>query len=99
MKQKQEIFLRSTEQMNHGTMISGAGFLAYLGASALAWDHLALAIAIVFGLIALYVFLSTLSVRRKDREAVSYSLMWGTGSLAILLLGCAALTIKMYLGL
>ena len=97
---KQKGFLLTTkEQMNRGAMIAGIGFLLYLAASALAWEAVGLVIAIVFGLIALYVFVSTLSARGKDRESVSYSLMWGTASLSILLLGCAVLTVKMYLGL
>lgn len=99
MKQKQGFFLKQIEQMNRGAMVSGVGFLLYLGASALAWDYVALGIAIIFGFIALYTFLSTLTARSKDREAVSYSLMWGTGALTFMLLGCAALTIKMYLGM
>lgn len=99
MKQKKGFLLTTREQMNRGAVISGIGFLLYLGASALAWDAVGLVIAAVFGLIALYVFVSTLCARGKDRESVSYSLMWGTASLTILLLGCAVLTVKMYLGL
>ena len=99
MKEKKGFLLKTREQMNRGAIVSGVGFLVYLGASALAWETVGLVLAIVFGLIALYVFVSTLAGRSKDKEAVSYSLMWGTGALALMLLGCAVLTIRMYLGL
>ena len=53
----------------------------------------------MFGLIAVWTFLSAAVVRRKDKETVSYNLLWGTGALALLLGGCAVLTVKMRLGL
>ena len=96
---KNNIWLQPGRQMNGGAIVSGMGFLLYLGASALGWEIAALILAILFGLAALYVFLSALMGRGRDRESVSYSIMWGTGALTLLLLGCAVLTIKLWLGL
>ena len=55
--------------------------------------------AIGFGLESLYTFLSTLEWREKDKESVSYSIMWGTAALALLMLVPAVMTIKQALGL
>ena len=78
----------STRQINGGAILSGIGFLLYLAARALGWELAADIICIVFGV-----------GRQKDKELVSYSLLWGTGALALLLGGCAVLTIKIKLGL
>ena len=67
--------------------------------SALGWSGIALIVAIGFGLESLYTFLSTLEWREKDKESVSYSIMWGTAALALLMLVPAVMTIKQALGL
>ena len=59
----------------------------------------ALIAAIGFGLESLYVFLSTLEWREKDKESVSYNIMWGTAALTLLMLGPAVMTVKLALGL
>ena len=97
MKEKKGFFLRTVKQMNLGAIVSGAGFLLYLGASAMGWEALSDVLAIAFGLVSLYVFLSVSEGRRRDKEAVSYSLLWGTGALALLLCGCAVLTVRLRL--
>lgn len=99
MKEKKSLLLQSVKQMNIGVSVAGVGFLLYIAASALKLGVVADIISAVFGLIALYVFVSVSEGRRKDREAVSYSLLWGSGALAILLCGCAAVTIKLRFGL
>lgn len=89
----------TTRRINGGAILSGIGFLLYLAARALGWELAADIICIVFGVISMLTFLAAAIGRQKDREAVSYSLLWGTGALALLLGGCAVLTIKMKLGL
>lgn len=99
MKEKKGFLLQTVRQMNGGAALSGAGFLLYLGASAIGWETAADILVIAFGVVSLYVFASVSEGRRKDKEAVSYSLLWGTGALALLLCGCAVLTIRLRLGL
>lgn len=96
---KKRVLLQTVRQMNAGAMVSGAGFLLYLGASALGWREAADGSALVFGLIALYVFLSVSAGRRRNKEAVSYNLLWGQGALALLLCMCAVLALRRRLGL
>ena len=85
--------------MNKGACVSGVGFLLYLGAAALEWILVKDLIAIVFGAIAIWTFFSVAEARQKDKEAVSYNLLWGSGSLAIMLGACAVLGVKLRLGL
>ena len=99
MKEKKGFLLQTVRQMNGGAALCGVGFLLYLGASALGWVTAADILTIAFGGVSLYVFISVSEGRRKDKEAVSYNLLWGTGALALLLCGCAVLTIRLRLGL
>ena len=99
MKAKKGFLLQTVRQMNGGAALCGVGFLLYLGASALGWVTAADILTIAFGVVSLYVFISVSEGRRKDKEAVSYNLLWGTGALALLLCGCAVLTIRLRLGL
>lgn len=99
MKERNGVLLQTTRQINTGAVVSGIGFLLYLGALALRLEDAADVIAIAFGVAAFYVFASALFLRLRDREAVSYSLLWGTGALALLLGGCALLGIRLRLGL
>lgn len=94
MRQKNSLLLQSVRQMNLGAIVSGTGFLLYLGAAALGWRDAADVLSLVFTLVSLYVFASVAAGRRRDREAVSYNLLWGQGALAILLCLCAALTVR-----
>ena len=96
---KKDIWLKPGKQINSGAIVGGIGFVLYLAFSALSWDAAALIVAIGFGLESLYVFLSTLEWREKDKESVSYSIMWGTGALTLLMLGPAVMTVKLALGL
>ena len=52
-----------------------------------------------FALVSLYVFASAAAGRLKDKEAVSYSLLWGTGALAMLTCLCALAALRQRLGL
>ena len=96
---KNGILLRDVRQMNLGAIVSGIGFLLYLGASALEWTGLADILALIFAVVSLYVFASVAAGRRRDKELVSYNLLWGQGALTILLCMCAALTIREWLAL
>lgn len=96
---KQHLLLQTARQLNAGAVVSGGGFLLYLGASALGWGTAADWIAVIFGVISVYVFASVAMARRRDRAAVSYNLLWGQGALMLLLAGCALLTLKLRLGL
>ncbi len=92
------IWLKPGKQINTGAIIAGIGFALYILFSALEWEAAALITAIGFGIEAAYVFFSTLEWREKDKESVSYNIMWGTGALMLLLLVPAAATIKLKLG-
>ena len=96
---KKDIWLKPGKQINNGAIEGGIGFVLYMAFSALGWSGIALIVAIGFGLESLYTFLSTLEWREKDKESVSYSIMWGTAALALLMLVPAVMTIKQALGL
>lgn len=98
-KEKKNILMQDVRSMNIGAGVSGIGFLLYLGAAALGWVLVKDIIAILFGLVAIWTFFSAIDGRQKDKNAVSYNLVWGTGSLAIMLGACAVLGIKLRLGL
>ena len=99
MKEKKGFLLQTVKQMNAGAIVSGLGFLLYLALSALELETAADITAVAFGMVSVYVFASVAAGRSRNREAVSYSLLWGTGALALLLGGCGVLTIRMWLGL
>lgn len=89
--------LREVRQMNLGAIVSGVGFLLYLGAAALGRQTAAELLSLAFAVVSLYVFASVAAGRKRDKEAVSYNLLWGQGALAILLCLCAALTVREWL--
>ena len=98
MKEKKSLLLQTVKQMNIGAIVSGIGFLLYLGTAAMNLEIVKGLVAIVFGAISLYVFFSVAAAREKDKETFTYSLLWGPGAMAIMLCGIAFLTIKMWLG-
>ena len=97
--QKKNKQMQDVKSLNRWACVSGVGFLLYLGAAAMEWILVKDLIAIVFGVIAIFTFSCVADARKKDKEAVSYNLLWGTGSLAIMLGACAILGIKLRLGL
>lgn len=99
MDERNGFFLQTTKQMNLGAAVSGIGFLLYLAASALGSRALADGVAAVFGLVSIYVFVSIAAGRRRDKEAVSYNLLWGQAALMVLLVACAVLGVKQRLGI
>lgn len=98
MREKKGFLLQTVSQMNAGAIVTGVGFLLYLALSALTLETAADITAVAFGMVSVYVFASVAAGRSRDREAVSYSLLWGTGALALLLGGCGVLTVKLWLG-
>ena len=96
---KKGFLLQNVRQMNLGAIVSGIGFLLYLGARALEWGAAADILALIFALVSLYVFASVAAGRQRDKEAVSYNLLWGQGALTLLLCMCSVLTIREWLGL
>ena len=94
MRGRNSLLLRGAKRLNWGAMVSGAGFLLYLGAAALGWEGTAEILSLVFVAVSLYVFASVAAARRRDKEAVSYNLLWGQGALTLLLCMCAALTVR-----
>lgn len=96
MKQNR-LLLHGVKQLNRGAIVSGVGFLLYLGTAALGWRSAAGALSLVFALVSLYVFVSVAAGRRWDKEAVSYNLLWGQGALAALTCLCAAVTVRSWL--
>jgi cellobiose-specific phosphotransferase system component IIC len=98
MEEKKGFLLQTVKQMNVGAGVSALGFALYLALSAFELYGLADLAAAVFGLVALYVFTSAAAGRKRDKTAVSYSLLWGTGALAILLCGFAVMALRVRLG-
>ena len=96
---KKSLLFQTTKQINTGAIVSGIGFVLYLALAAMGWELAADIVVIAFAAAAVWTFLSAAAGRNRDKEAVSYSLLWGTGALALLLGGCALLTIKLRLGL
>ncbi len=98
MREKKGFLLQTVQQMNAGAIVSGLGFLLYLALSALGQETAADIAAVALGMVSVYVFVSVALWRSRDKEAVSYSLLWGTGALALLLGGCGVLTVRLWLG-
>lgn len=91
MKHQSKFLLQTTRQMNVGAMVTGALFLLYLAVSAMGRLAAADLIALVSCVPALYVLASVADGRRRDKEAVSYSLLWGQTALTLLIGACAVL--------
>lgn len=91
--------VQTTKQINIGAGASGTAFALYLAAMALQWKAVAAIVAVLGVIIAIWACGSASELRRKDKEAVSYNLLWGTGALALLLAACAAAGIKQLFGL
>lgn len=96
---RNRFLLQDVKQLNLGAIVSGTGFLLYLGAAAMGWQNAADILSLVLTVVSLYVFASVAAGRRRDKESVSYNLLWGQGALTVLLCLCAALTVREWLGL
>lgn len=89
---------RKKKWINRGAFASGIGFALYLALLAAGQQVIADIVNVVFAVVAVWTFLDAAELRGKDKEAVSYSLLWGTGALALMLGGCAVLMVKQRLG-
>ena len=97
--EKKGFTLKTRKQLNWGAAASGLGFLLFLLVSALDLGVLKDIVVVVCALISLWVFVSASDVRKDDKEAVSYNLLWGTGALALMMVFFAFATLRMRLGL
>lgn len=52
-----------------------------------------------FGVVGIFNSLSVLEGRRRNREDVSYNLLWGQLALTIFLVACAVLAVRQRMGL
>lgn len=82
-----------------GAVASGVGFALYLALLVMGLQGAADVVNVVFAAAAVWTFLDAAELRGKDREAVSYSLLWGTGALALMLAAFAVLMVRQRLGL
>lgn len=98
MKRRNTFLLQGTRQLNLGAIISGLGFLLYVLAAALGQTAAANLCVLVFGVVSVYVFASVAAERRRDKNAVSYNLLWGQAALALLTCMCAVLTLRDKMG-
>lgn len=100
MKDKRKgLLLQTKKQMNNGAVATGLGFVLYMVLLVLGLEMAADLVAIAFGVVGIYVSLSVLEGRSRDKEDVSYNLLWGQLALTILLVACAVLAVKQRLGL
>lgn len=88
----------AVKKINRGAIVSGIGFVLYLALLAMGQQGIADIFNVVFAVVAVWTFLDAAELRGKDKEAVSYSLLWGTGALALMLGGFAVLMVKQRLG-
>lgn len=100
MKDKKKgLLLQTKKQMNNGAIATGAGFVLYLVLLALGLELPADLVAIAFSVVGIYTSLSVLEGRQRDKEDVSYNLLWGQLALTILLTACAVLAVRQRMGL
>ena len=90
-KEKQKIPFFSRLQVKYA--------LSYLALLAMGLELPADLVAIAFGVVGIFNSLSVLEGRRRNREDVSYNLLWGQLALTIFLVACAVLAIRQRLGL
>ena len=91
------LLFQTKKQMNNGAIATGLGFVLYLLAMGL--ELPADLVAVAFGVVGIFNSLSVLEGRRKDKENISYNLLWGQLALTIFLVACAVLAVKQRLGL
>ena len=100
MKDKKKgLLLQTKKQMNNGAVATGLGFVLYMVLLVLGQELAADLVAIAFGVVGIYVSLSVMEARSRDKEEISYNLLWGQLALTIFLVACAVLAVKQRLGL
>ena len=96
---KRGLLFQTKKQMNNGAIATGLGFVLYLVLLVLGLELPADLVAIVFGVVGIFNSLSVLEGRRRNREDVSYNLLWGQLALTIFLVACAVLAVRQRMGL
>ena len=100
MKDKKKgLLLQTKKQMNNGAVATGLGFVLYMVLLVLGQELAADLVAIAFGVVGIYVSLSVMEARSRDKEEISYNLLWGQLALTIFLVACAVLALRQRLGL
>ena len=100
MKDKKKgLLLQTKKQMNNGAVATGLGFVLYMVLLVLGQELAADLVAIAFGVVGIYVSLSVMEARSRDKEEISYNMLWGQLALTIFLVACAVLAIRQRLGL
>ena len=93
------LLFQTKKQMNNGAVATGLGFVLYMVLLVLGQELAADLVAIAFGVVGIYVSLSVMEARSRDKEEISYNLLWGQLALTIFLVACAVLAIRQRLGL
>ena len=96
---KRGLLFQTKKQMNNGAIATGLGFVLYLVLLVLGLELPADLVAIAFSVVGIFNSLSVLEGRHKDKEDISYNLLWGQLALTIFLVACAVLAVKQRLGL
>ena len=100
MKDKKKgLLLQTKKQMNNGAVATGLGFVLYMVLLVLGQELAADLVAIAFGVVGIYVSLSVMEARSRDKEEISYNLLWGQLALTIFLVACAVLAVRQRMGL
>ena len=100
MKDKKKgLLLQTKKQMTNGAVATGLGFVLYMVLLVLGQELAADLVAIAFGVVGIYVSLSVMEARSRDKEEISYNLLWGQLALTVFLVACAVLAIRQRLGL
>ena len=92
------LLFQTKKQMNNGAIATGLGFVLYLALLAMGLELPADLVAVAFGVVGIFNSFSVLEGRRKDKENISYNLLWGQLALTIFLVACAVLAVKQRLG-
>ena len=93
------LLFQTKKQMNNGAVATGLGFVLYMVLLVLGQELAADLVASAFGVVGIYVSLSVMEARSRDKEEISYNLLWGQLALTIFLVACAVLAIRQRLGL
>ena len=99
MKKEKKGLLQTKEQLNRGAGMSALGFLLYLVLSALNLGIIKDLAGLLLAVLSTWVFVSVADARKKDKEAISYNLLWGTGALALMMVFFSMAAIRVRLGL
>ena len=96
---KRGLLFQTKKQMNNGAIATGLGFVLYLVLLVLGLELPADLVAIAFGVVGIFSARAGLEGRRRNREDVSYNLLWGQLALTIFLVACAVLAVRQRMGL